>query len=417
MAREMNQLNADSEEEEEEEEEDGGYTLGFEDGQITKQSELDNHSISRIGGKPVLLPLESTRIPQNDWECRICQKPIPMLAQVYCPNHQNQYHDRIIYLFACVDQKCQSQGESKCVRAFKSWKFNEQYYRQSSSQTKTALYNVPSDLGDNPFKMNTHNLFQQSFDNPFSIQPSLPPPAHQDPVPEPSGLENPFSNLTMNSNEQSTTIQKDNAILLDNVPVLCNPAHYLTTDYETKPELSSCKTYQDFFDEPTHTQKQQPDSKSSNKKKLSSSSTSGSSKTALESYEVQLVKGVDPAFLDFQDRINWNHQASQVLRYNPNGKPLRVHSTMPSPSIEEIKCGHKTRFELQLMPAGLTVLFREQEMLIDWTTVWIRDCVHDCLGKSLLANSDTHHQKCPRKFDPDFEGWIELPCFVQFIND
>jgi hypothetical protein len=165
----------------------------------------------------VLPPFENTVIPEKDLECLICQKPMPMLVQVYCPSDQNPYQDRIIYLFGCTEQKCQAQGSSRwyvsrqsqgkrnppqssasswetnqgkhhllnSVRGFKSWKFNEEYYRQSSAQQtrsshpQTALDNQ-SDLGDNPFKMVRNSPFFFFFFsiNTKEIYRGYPAPRH-----------------------------------------------------------------------------------------------------------------------------------------------------------------------------------------------------------------------------------------------
>ncbi|KAA1121294.1 hypothetical protein PGTUg99_031131 [Puccinia graminis f. sp. tritici] len=397
------------------------YTLGFDDGKINKLSEVEQYSISRIGGIPVLPPFENTLVPEKDLECLICQKPIPMLVQVYCPSDQNPYQDRVIYLFGCTEQKCQTQGSSRCVRGFKAWKFNEEYYRQlSAQQTRSSLpqtaLNNQSDLGDNPFKMNTHNMFGQSFDNPFSA----PPAPTQDPPPtvaESSLLENPFSNLSLGEKQSTTTTtssaQKHNAKLVARLPTLCTPPHYLATDYEVKPKLSSSTTFKEFLDD--QTQPSHPSSVPSSKKTEQSGHQSVSSKKktassgpsgiapgpsgAQESYEVQAVKGVDPAFLDFQDRINWNDQSTQIIRYNPKGRALPVHSTKPAPSIPALQCGHQSRFELQLMPAVLRLF----SCPIDWTTVWINDCVQDCCR--------------PASDGGCREGWSEVQCFVQSVLD
>lgn len=197
------------------------------------------------------------------------------------------------------------------------------------------------------------------------------------------------------------------------LPTLCTPPHYLATDYEVKPKLSSSNTFKEFLDD--QTQDPHPCSVTSSKKSDQNGHQSVSSKKktarsgpsstppgpsgAQESYEVQAVKGVDPAFLDFQDRINWNDQSTQMIRYNPKGRALPVHSTKPSPSIPALQCGHQSRFELQLMPAVLRLFSTP----IDWTTVWINDCVQDCCRPASDAGCR--------------EGWSEVQCFVQSVLD
>ncbi|OAV88640.1 hypothetical protein PTTG_07063 [Puccinia triticina 1-1 BBBD Race 1] len=392
------------------------YTLGFDDGKIGKPEEAEQYSTSRIGGRPALLPLSNTAIPESDLECLVCQKPIAMLVQVYCPSDQNPYHDRILYLFGCADQQCQAQGSSRCVRGFKSWKFNEEYHRQSSAQQtrsshpQSALDCKLSDLGDNPFKMNAPNLFDQSFDNPFSA----PTPTHTHrPTPDPSPPVNPFSNLTLEPTETTPTkssAQEHNLRLVASLPALCTPPHYLATDYELKPKLSSSSTFKELIDDhqppppSSSTSKNAQQKPPPNKQKSSARSAPSASippANAQESYEVQAVKGVDPAFLDFQDRINWSSQSTQIIRYNPKGRALPVHSSKPTPSIVSLRCGHRSRFELQFMPAGLRLFSAP----IDWTTVWINDCVQDCCSP---------HPSSPASLQ---EGWTEIQCFVQSVVD
>jgi hypothetical protein len=100
------------------------------------------------------------------------------------------------------------------------------------------------------------------------------------------------------------------------------------------------------------------------------------------------------------DKPSWYHYCDRTfLRYNPKGRALPVHSTKPSPSIPALQCGHQSRFELQLMPAVLRLFSTP----IDWTTVWINDCVQDCCR--------------PASDGGCREGWSEVQCFVQSVLD
>ncbi|MBW0484076.1 hypothetical protein O181_023791 [Austropuccinia psidii MF-1] len=365
------------------------YILAFDDGQIVKKSDLSNPTISRIGGRPVFLPLENTKIEESDFSCLICHEPMPMIVQIYCVSEKRPYHDRVLYLFGCMNKSCQAESSSKCVRAFKSSKFNLAFYEENPPEQvgiPTGVANATS-FDENPFKMgaSTMNFLDRSLDHLFL----------GDCAPEASmSAKNPFSSPALTLKSCPST-QPQNTNLCAAWPLICDRPRYLTTAYEIKP--SKAFNTQAFDETISSSQKTKQSSgcpqrnnqiKRPAKKSVDKSNASSGEYCESEKYEVQVLKGIDPMLLTFQDRLSWEGQSNQLIRYNPKGRPMLLNSNIAS--SESLKCGHKLQFELQIMPAAL-VLFSNPPY---WATAWVSDCEEDC------PSTD--------------ESWIEVQAFVQF---
>ena len=68
---------------------------------------------SKIGGTPAWLNLQD--LPDsNRLLCKICQKPMAFLVQVYAPMSNDRSFHRTIYVFCCKDGKCHAKKSSDC---------------------------------------------------------------------------------------------------------------------------------------------------------------------------------------------------------------------------------------------------------------------------------------------------------------
>ena len=68
---------------------------------------------SKIGGTPAWLNLQDLPDP-SCMLCKICQKPMAFLLQVYAPMSDDRSFHRTIYLFCCKDGKCHTKTLSDC---------------------------------------------------------------------------------------------------------------------------------------------------------------------------------------------------------------------------------------------------------------------------------------------------------------
>ncbi|GAA5841832.1 hypothetical protein JCM9279_003121 [Rhodotorula babjevae] len=99
---------------------EGGETtiLGLTDGRIsaTKVDELSNWKVSRVGGQPSF-PL-SVAPSTSASRCLSCSRPMPLLAQVYCPLPSSSL-ERVIYIFSCPRPTCRRKDG-----AIRAWRAN-----------------------------------------------------------------------------------------------------------------------------------------------------------------------------------------------------------------------------------------------------------------------------------------------------
>src|SRR5437667_4161763 len=95
--------------------------LGFLEPLEWTREVIDDYSISRLGGLPVI-SLEISLLTRQTWpidncpsakdlQCAICFHPLRLLMQLYAPTDAEEIL-RIIYVFLCKDGRCQRPGFS-----------------------------------------------------------------------------------------------------------------------------------------------------------------------------------------------------------------------------------------------------------------------------------------------------------------
>ncbi|EDO30552.1 predicted protein [Nematostella vectensis] len=82
--------------------------LGLADEQI-KSSENPNNdwTISKLGGLPDWLLGPPSTLPS----CGLCNRRLPLIAQLYCPLYNSPYH-RVMYIFGCPSSSCWNKQQS-----------------------------------------------------------------------------------------------------------------------------------------------------------------------------------------------------------------------------------------------------------------------------------------------------------------
>ncbi|KFV39387.1 Programmed cell death protein 2-like, partial [Tyto alba] len=98
-----------------------------------------------------------------------------------------------------------------------------------------------------------------------------------------------------------------------------------------------------------------------------------------EKYEKSEVKGRDHTFHKFMKRISVCHE--QIIRYSWGGQPLFI--TCPPANIDKDipacgNCGSNRIFEFQLMPALVSMLQSDSDLLVEFGTVIVYTCERSC---------------------------------------
>ncbi|GAA5900493.1 hypothetical protein JCM8208_000515 [Rhodotorula glutinis] len=113
---------------------EGGETtiLGLTDGRIssTKEDELSNWKISRVGGQPSF-PLSAAPSTSAS-RCLSCSRPMPLLAQVYCPLPSSSL-ERVIYVFSCPRPTCRRKDG-----AIRAWRANGLWVEGAAEEARKA---------------------------------------------------------------------------------------------------------------------------------------------------------------------------------------------------------------------------------------------------------------------------------------
>ncbi|WRT66713.1 uncharacterized protein IL334_003676 [Kwoniella shivajii] len=341
--------------------------LALPDGPIPSQHpDLNSHCISLIGGYPTFPPLPGSSasgidFPPKSVNCGICHKPIPLLAQIYCPPEGGE-NDRTIYVWGCARLKCQKRDGS--IRAFRASIRNEEYVRDVEAKRKEIEAEAAAErekARKNPFTLSSDSqpngsalfgtaqpLFgappSASSPNPFAA----PPTSSIDAVPD-------LSSLTISTPSSSSTT------LSAPLPAY-QPAQYISTIEEYLPPAEDLEMDSDDEDESEEMKAELQD----------------------DTWEKMLPRHVDEVFQGFVRRLeSADGGTKQVLRYELGGMPLPYSSfsplcrklfpgcDKPLGKEEELdlrslynpswippckKCGSKRAFELQLVPSLISLL-------------------------------------------------------------
>ncbi|WVW85081.1 hypothetical protein I302_107117 [Kwoniella bestiolae CBS 10118] len=347
-----------------------GYTnvlLALPDGTIPPDhADLRSHTVSLIGGYPTFPPLLNTSQIPKEVKCKICNKPIPLLAQVYCPL-ENGENDRTLYVFACSRAGCQKKDGS--IRAFRASIRNDEYVKDVEEKRKAAeaeAEKAREEARKNPFTLSSNAqpngsalfgsaqpLFGAAPSNPFAAPSSDPTPKTS----TDSATED-LSKLYISSSSSSTTLAPP-------IPAY-QPAQYLTTIDEYLPPPEEVE-YESSDDEDNADEELKGVMLDDNLERL-------------------LNQKVDEVFQAFVRRLEGSDGGlKQVLRYDFGGIPLPYSSVSPItrklfPGCEKPltknqeldmnglykldekvikrceRCGGQRTFELQLTPYLLSIL-------------------------------------------------------------
>ncbi|XP_017465431.1 PREDICTED: programmed cell death protein 2-like [Rhagoletis zephyria] len=284
---------------------------------------------NKIGGSPVF---SSKAVFREQFNCSSCSQSTAFVFQISCPV-DNTTNDRVLYFFACVNQKC-SKKEYSVFRVL------TEHMQQKQSKAKA-----------------NENLFEDAWG---------------------------ISNDDKNGNDKNGNLNDD----FDRC---------LSLNENEKPEEKNTffkSYYISVFEEP-HKEWKINQNEKKNLENLA--------KACLEEQNVQ-GEGYEKQYTNAfrEDAINYHFYKrlrrcpEQIIRYDWAGQPL-LSSADAEPKAEPCpECGAARVFELQLMPALISILCRAKlphitsPIDLDFETILVYSCVNNCNSK---AGVTTHKEQ------------------------
>uniref|UniRef100_A0A1I8ELJ9 MYND-type domain-containing protein n=1 Tax=Wuchereria bancrofti TaxID=6293 RepID=A0A1I8ELJ9_WUCBA len=297
--------------------------------------------LGKIGGKPAWL--NPVSLPANNsLLCRVCEKPMVFLIQVYAtsPNDQDYSFHRTLFFFICRNSQCSQNNDASNVRAFRCTlpRFNDFY----------------------------------AFEQP--IDPDL-----EGDVPDP------FWKQTYPHLCQICGCSATKKCARCESAWYCSREHQ-AIDWSSTHKKKCCKQSSNEDQLQLHlstipNSEEKDDENDWMKRKrsiaINAFSPCDSANGDLEDLEDFADK--DTAFKYFNKVVALNPE--QVLRYSRGGEPLLATDHAPPPeAIPPCSlCGSERQFELQLMPHLLALIgVDDLGKSIDWATLMLYTCAQNC---------------------------------------
>ncbi|KAJ0029264.1 hypothetical protein NQD34_004261 [Periophthalmus magnuspinnatus] len=345
--------------------------VGFCDGQLDIKRHQATFITNKVGGQPDVPPPLSHHFPR----CSRCQSTLVHVVQVYCPLEGSPYH-RTLHVFACLGDDCS--GRSECWRVLRSQCLETDTARlptppQELSLSATDWCDSADDWGmeeEQGGEGSGANVKKQALNETSNgIKAEVPATENID-------LSRKLEELRVGSSEDDPPCFRPYFISVMEETDLYGEDHDLThaqellKDYEKREGISVDKL--DCCED-------------------------GSGE---EKYEKTKIRHGDSVFARFMKRISVCSE--QILRYCRGGNPLFISE--PPANMSQVvlpcsSCGGPRTFELQLMPALVSLLQGESsDMQLEFGTVLVYTCINSCW------RSDTNkaiEEFCFVQSDPD----------------
>ncbi|XP_023811340.1 programmed cell death protein 2-like [Oryzias latipes] len=329
--------------------------LGLCDGELDPKRYRSSFRTNKVGGLPDWLPLIARPRPR----CGLCGTPSALVAQVYCPLQAATYH-RNLHLFACSRGTCSGRPESWTALRSQSLEAEMAAARgprpvRGAPPAATDWCEQADDWGVEEAQEETESRQTQSEDGEMLFS----------------------SHMQTLSLEEETDAHVFRPMFISVVEE--------SELYEDEEDLEHAKELLREYE-----------------RKQGAVTEEGSDGGGAENYEKTRAKHGDAVFSRFMKSISWCPQ--QVLRYCRGGRPLFI-SSAPSSMAQALprcgSCGGSRTFELQLMPALVSLLQRTERAAgaeLEFGTVLVYTCTSSC-------------------WTPGSELAVEEFCFVQADPD
>ncbi|KAM9352291.1 programmed cell death protein 2-like isoform 2-T2 [Symphorus nematophorus] len=349
--------------------------IGLCDGELDSKRHHSSYLTNKVGGQPDWLPVISRQSPR----CGGCGVPLAHVVQVYCPLEASPYH-RNLHLFACPGAECS--GGSESWRVLRSQCLEAE---AAAAASRTPSLPVPAqeaplsttdwcDSADD-WGMEEEDGWAGGVRKDSQVQ-------EQAAAPEAEARETDVS-----SRLQDLSLGESQ----EDVPVL-------------RPFFISVEEESDLLGEEADLQHAQQLLREYERREgvavgeLEGSVGGG----AEEKYEKMTARHGDAVFSRFMKKISLCPQ--QILRYCRGGKPLFI-SEPPSNMAQMVSmcgsCGGSRTFELQLMPALVSLLQRKDgggKVELEFGTVLVYTCMKSCWT---AGSGSAVEEFCFVQSDPD----------------
>ncbi|XP_005814744.2 programmed cell death protein 2-like [Xiphophorus maculatus] len=337
--------------------------IGLCDGELDPRKYASTFLTNKVGGKPDW----SSAVTGQSPCCRLCSAPLAHVVQVYCPLQDSPYH-RNLHLFACCQPGCSgTSGSWTVLRCQCPEALNQSSTPQVVVPSATDWCELADDWGmereeDDSGCRGGDDHQQQSEDLETGVSPTVCPM------------------------DVSSGLQQLSLVEFEDMPVF-RPFFISVVE-----ESELCAD----DDQLEHAQELLREYERREGTAVWEGEEGGGG--GGEKYEKAGARHGDAAFFRFMKAVSLCPQ--QILRYCRHSKPLFI-SKPPSKVSQAVpacgSCGEPRTFELQLMPALVSLLQRTDsspEDELEFGTVVVYTCTNSCW---------TAGTNCP----------VEEYCFVQ----
>ncbi|XP_062276460.1 programmed cell death protein 2-like isoform X2 [Scomber scombrus] len=367
--------------------------LGLCDGELDPKRHQSSYLTNKVGGGPDWCLVAPLQLPR----CARCRAPLSHVVQVYCPLHESPYH-RTLHLFACPASGCSGRADCWTVLRSQCLEVEETSSRpdpaQEAPRSATDWCEAADDWGmeeeeDDGWGGGGGGVKKESKVEEEKAAPQIEGSS--------AGSETDVSSRLQDLRLAESQEEDDDVA----PPVF-------------RPFFVSVVEESDLYGEDgelDHAQKLLKEYERREGVKvgdMGDDDEEGSSGGGAEKYEKTKARHGDAVFSRFMKKISSCPQ--QILRYCRRGKPLFISE--PPSNLDQVvsrcgSCGGGRTFELQLMPALVSLLRGElecaggggsAEVELEFGTVLVYTCTNSCW----TSGSDSPVEEfCFVQMDPD----------------
>ncbi|GLD61679.1 programmed cell death protein 2-like protein [Lates japonicus] len=354
--------------------------IGLCDGELDPKRYQSSYLTNKVGSQPDWLPVISRQCPR----CRRCGAPLAHVAQVYCPLDASPYH-RNLHLFACLGAECS--GGSEGWRVLRSQCLETEAQtpgRPAPAQEATLEATDWCDTADD------WGMEEEEGDGwGGGVKKEEKQVQEKAAAPEVEGPGPGLSEMDVSSRLQDLSLGGSH----EDVPVF-------------RPFFISVVEDADLYNEYDDLEHAQELLREYERREGAVGELDGGGEVGggggEEKYEKTGAKHGDAIFSRFMKKISLCPQ--QILRYCRSGTPLFISE--PPPNMAQVvsacsSCGGSRTFELQLMPALVSLLQRKDggsEVELEFGTVLVYTCTNSCWT---AGSGSAVEEFCFVQADPD----------------
>ncbi|KAM3870214.1 programmed cell death protein 2-like [Diretmus argenteus] len=324
--------------------------IGLSDGAVDPHRHPPSYLTNKVGGLPDVLPRVSWRHPR----CRLCGAALAHVVQVYCPLAASPYH-RNLHLFACPSSACGGTAESWKVLRSQGLETEVTATTAASHPTAKQVPLSTTDWCDGADDWGVEDADDDGGGGGGGLsEGSQTPEEAGGPAASEVQVSSRLQDLSLGGPEQD-------------VPVL-------------RPFYISVVDEWDLGGEEEDLEHARKLLREYEKREGAVEEGGGGDEGGGEKYEKTKARHGDAVFSRFMKKISLCPE--QILRYRWDGEPLFV-SEPPSNVARMVpvchSCGSARTFELQLMPALVSLLQGGgSEVELDFGTVLVYTCRESC---------------------------------------